>query len=46
MSVSTSKFANAWSQIKKNMSNFLPREVVDRGSETQIQVGENLNYLI
>ena len=28
------------------MSNFHPLEVVDRGSETQLQVGENLNYLI
>ena len=29
-----------------NMSNFHPLEVVGRGSETQLQVGENLNYLI
>ena len=29
-----------------NISNFLPFEVVGRGSETQIQMGENLNYLI
>ena len=28
------------------MSNFQPREVVGRGSEAQLQVGENLNYLI
>ena len=28
------------------MSNFHPLEVVGRGSETQLQVGENLNYLI
>ena len=28
------------------MSNFHPLEVVDRGSETQLQVGEKLNYLI
>ena len=26
-----------------NMSNFQPHEVVDRGSETQLQVAENLN---
>ena len=26
-----------------NMSNFLPFEVVGRGGETQLQVGENLN---
>ena len=36
-------FAYVWSQIKTNMSNFHPLEVVGRGSETQIQVGENLN---
>ena len=28
------------------MSNFHPLEVVGRGSDTQLQVGENLNYLI
>ena len=28
------------------MSNFHPLEVVGRASETQLQVGENLNYLI
>ena len=29
-----------------NMSNFHPLELVDRGSESQLQVGENLiNYL-
>ena len=28
------------------MSNFYPLEVVDRGSDTQLQGGENLNYLI
>ena len=27
------------------MSNFQPREVVGRGSETQLQVGENLNII-
>ena len=27
------------------MSNFHPLEVVGRGSETQLQVGENLNKL-
>ena len=27
------------------MSYFLPLEVVDRGSETQLQVGENLNAI-
>ena len=27
------------------MSNFQPLEVVGRGSETQPQVGENLNYM-
>ena len=28
------------------MSNFRPLEVEGRGSETQLQVSENLNYLI
>ena len=28
------------------MSNFHPLEVVDRDSETQLQVGENVNRLI
>ena len=28
------------------MSDFQPLEVVDRGSETQLQVGEKLNDLI
>ena len=28
------------------MINFHPLEVVDRGSETQLEVGENLNNLI
>ena len=28
-----------------NMSNFHPLEVVSRGSETQLQVGENVNDL-
>ena len=27
-----------------NMSHFQPLVVVDRGSETQLQVGENLNF--
>ena len=30
---------------KTNMSNFQPLEVVDRGTETQLQVVENLNIL-
>ena len=30
----------------KKMGNFHPFEVVCRGSETQLQVGENLNYPI
>ena len=28
-----------------NNTNFQSLEVVDRGSETQLQVGENLNFL-
>ena len=27
-----------------DLSNFYPLEVVARGSETQLQVGKNLNY--
>ena len=34
---------NVWPQIKHSMSNFQPLEVMDRGSETQPQVVENLN---
>ena len=30
----------------KNMSNFHPLEVVGRGSETQLQVDENLNFMM
>ena len=33
-------------KFEKNMLNFHPLEVVDRGSETQLQACENLNYLI
>ena len=29
-----------------NLDNFYPFEVVGRSSETQLEVGENLNYLI
>ena len=32
--------------LQNNLSNFHPLEVVCRGSETQLQVGENLNNLI
>ena len=36
-----------WCQIKQlNISNFLSYEVVDCGSEAQLQLAENLNYLI
>ena len=38
------KFANTCSQIIK--SNFNPFEVVGRGSQTQLQVGEKVNDLI
>ena len=31
---------------KTNISHFQPLEVVGLSSETQFQVGENLNYLI
>ena len=30
----------------KSVINFRPLEVVGRGSETQLQIGKNLNYLI
>ena len=32
--------------MQKDMSNCHPLEVVGRGSETQLQVGDKLNYLI
>ena len=38
MCVYTSTFANVWSQIIGNMTNFCPLEVVGRGSEAQLQV--------
>ena len=41
MGVQTSIFANVLSQIKTNISKFHPLGVVDRGSETQLRVGEN-----
>ena len=31
--------------IQTNMHHFQPLEVVDRGSDTQLQVAENLNKL-
>ena len=31
-------------KLNKYMSNFHPLEVVGRGSETQLQVGEKLNW--
>ena len=33
-------------KLNKNMSNFHPLEFVGRGSETQLQVGANINCLI
>ena len=39
--LSTTKYV-LMSQIETNMSNFHPFEVVDRDSETQLHVGENL----
>ena len=44
MTVQTSKFADVLSKIKQ-MSDFHPLEVVDRDSETQPQMVENLNKL-
>ena len=40
------KISNILFQIDTNMSNFHPLEVVGSGSETQLRVGENSNYLI
>ena len=42
MYVLTSRFENVWYEIKQ-LINFHPLEVVDRGSETQLQVSKNLN---
>ena len=42
MCLHTSRFANVCSQIKLN---FHPLEVVGRGSETQLQVGEKFNSI-
>ena len=36
------QFANAWSLIKKKLHNFHPLEIVGRGSDTQLQVSENV----
>ena len=33
-------------KLNEYMDNFHPLEVVGRGSETQLQVGENLGYTI
>ena len=33
-------------KLKTNPSIFYPLEVVGRGSETQLQMGKNLNYLL
>ena len=43
MRLTSRLFANVWSQIG---GFFYPLEVVGRGSETQLQMGENVNYLI
>ena len=39
------KILQMFGLIQTNMSNFHPLEVVDRGSETQLQVGEDVSYL-
>ena len=45
MCVNTSRFTNLWSQIKQIiMINFHPLEVLGRGSDTKLQVGENLDH--
>ena len=33
-------------KLNQYLNNFYPLEVVDRSYETQLQMGENLNYLI
>ena len=46
MCVLASRFVNICAQIKQNNKrNVQPLEVVGRGSETQLQVAENLNKL-
>ena len=46
MRVLTSIFVDVLALNSTNMTNFHPLEVVDRGSETQFQVDENLNHSI
>ena len=43
--ISAKIIRHGWCESDYNMSNFHPPEVVGRGSETQIQVGENLNKI-
>ena len=43
---SQSGFTNICFQIKHISEYFRPLEVVGRGDETQLQVGEDINYLI
>ena len=40
------KICKCWSQIKQILVHFHPLEVVGRGGETQLQVGENLNLIM
>ena len=46
MCVKTSRFLNVCLKYSTETVNFHPLEIVGRGSETQLQVGESLNYLI
>ena len=41
----TSIFANVWSH-STNVSNFHPLDVMGRGSDAQLQVGEHINKII
>ena len=41
--ISTSKISEELTSILSNLNNFHSLEVVDRVSETQLQVGENSN---
>ena len=42
----SAKFENSWPQFFSNLNNFHSLEVVDRVSETQLQVGENSDWII
>ena len=45
MSVQTFRISRKLSQIKQNVDNLHPLEIMAQVSETQLKVGENVNYL-